>query len=198
MLTLEQVLDFRSQLVTLKNLFPELQVVARKRLLSELCRSGETYYLRRLSDNRIHHVTLPKVFIFVVLPSRPTQVLCIQQISEYTRDEIYLMRVRRFSIMGHASITRNSPVLYAGQLVLENNSLFAWDNCSGHYEPAPDLHERNFLPPVKHLLPSHKMVRFDADEDVDPVREAYYKSKGRRIIDRDYSAPHLHDRLEFL
>lgn len=125
MLTLEQVLDFRSRLVTIESVCPKLFDVAAKRLLSELCRTGETYYLRRLSDNQILHVTLPKVFTFVVLPSRPTQVLCIQQVFENTRDEIDSMHYPRFSVMGHTSITRNSPVLYAGQLVLENDSLFA-------------------------------------------------------------------------
>ncbi|UYM14611.1 hypothetical protein [Endozoicomonas euniceicola] len=161
MLTLEQVLNFRSQLTTIESGLPTLYKIAPKRVLCELCRSGETYYLRRTFDDKILHVTLPEVFIFVVLLSHPTQVFCAQGIVNSTSDEIYLMKYPPVLVLGHTSITRNSPVLYAGQLVLENDSMFAWDNCSGHYQPTSVLHESNFLPPVKHLLPVSKMVSFE-------------------------------------
>lgn len=161
MLTLKQVLAFRLQLSRLESVEPELQQVAPKRVLCELYRSGETYYLRRTFDNQILHVTLPSVFIFVVLPSHPTQVFCVQGINESTSDEIDSMHFLPEFVLGHTSITRNSPVLYAGQLILENDRLFAWDNFSGHYRPDSFLHEVNFLPPVKHLLPLHKMVPYE-------------------------------------
>ena len=161
MLTIEQVLAFRLQLSRLESVESELQKVAPRRVLCELCRSGETYYLRRTFDNQIIHVTFPHVFIFVVLPSHPTQVFCVQGINKSTSDEIDSMNFPPEFILGHTSISRNNPVLYAGQLVLENDRLFAWDNFSGHYRPDSFFHEVNFLPPVKHLLPQHKMAPYE-------------------------------------
>ena len=175
MLTLEQVLDFSFRLSEIECLDPELQQIAPKRVLCELCRSGETYYLRRTFDSKILHVTLPHIFIFVVLPSRPAQVFCVQGINESTSDEIDSMNFPPEFVLGHTSITRDSPVLYAGQVVLENDSLFAWDNHSGHYKPASTLHENNFLPPVKHLLPLRKMVRYEDGG----AGYAYLKAQGK-------------------
>ena len=183
-LTLEQVLNFRSQLITIKSYCPNtiingartLYRTAPKQYLCELCRSGETYYLRRIFDDKILHVTRPEVFIFVVLPSHPTQVFCVQQIIQRTIHEVNSMGYSPELLMGHTSITRNSPVLYAGQLVLEKDSLFAWDNNSGHYLPNSFLHEINFLPPVKHLLPAGKMVNY---EDTGGAAYVYLEATGK-------------------
>ena len=163
MLTLEQVLAFRQRMVRLECLDPEMDFVPPKRLLFELCRSGETYYLKRTFDGKIFHVRSGKVFVFVVLASRPTQVFCVPAFNKSTAEEV---NVRNFPLefeLGHTSITRTSPVFYAGELVLENGSLFAWDNESGHYKPPCYTHEINFLPPVKQLLPSNKWASHGAE-----------------------------------
>ncbi|MCW7554634.1 hypothetical protein NX722_18820 [Endozoicomonas gorgoniicola] len=184
MLTLEQVLNFRSQLFIIESGCPNMIIngartlyrTAPKQYLCELCRSGETYYLRRTCDDKILHVTRPEVFIFVVLPSYPTKVFCVQQIIQRTIDEVNTMDYSPELLMGHTSITRNSPVLYAGQVVLENDSMFAWDNNSGHYRPDSFLHEINFLPPVKHLLPADKMVDY---EDTGGAAYVYLEATGQ-------------------
>ncbi|MET4695361.1 hypothetical protein [Endozoicomonas lisbonensis] len=156
MLTLEQVLNFRRRMVRLPCLDPEMDRIAPKRLLFELCRSGETYFLKRTFDEKIVHVRSGKVFVFVVLASRPTQVFCVPAYSNSTADEINFRNFPPELELGHTSITRASPVFYAGEFVLEKSELFAWDNESGHYKPTRYSHEINLLPPVKHLLPLRK------------------------------------------
>ncbi|MET4692622.1 hypothetical protein [Endozoicomonas lisbonensis] len=156
MLSLEEVLEARRDLWELDCLDPGLDKVAPKRLLFELCRSGEVYYLKRTFDEKIVHVHVWQVFIFVVLVSRPTQVFCVPLYNRSTTEEINFWNFPPTFELAHTSITRTSQVYYAGELVLEKDSLFGWDNHSGHYKPGTFMHRENFLPPVKHLLPVSK------------------------------------------
>ncbi|MET4695359.1 hypothetical protein [Endozoicomonas lisbonensis] len=165
MLTLEQVMSFRDQMFMLECLNPVMSRIAPKRLLFELCRSGEIYYLKRTSDNKVFQIYSWKVYIFVILASRPTQVFCVPKYNKSTNDEINFLNFPSAFTLGHTSITRKSPVFYAGELVLENTKLFAWDNRSGHYKTPDDAHKINFLPPVKHLLPLHKSaIKYGAEK----------------------------------
>ena len=165
MLTLGQVLAFRYQMVMLECLNPRMNKVAPKRLLFELCRSGETYYIKRTFDNKVFQIYSWKVYIFVVLASHPTQVFCVPKYNKSTNYETNFLNFPPAFTLGHTSITRKSPVFYAGEFVLENTNLFAWDNRTGHYKTPDDAHEINFLPPVKHLLPLHKRaIKYGAEQ----------------------------------
>ena len=66
--------------------------------------------------------------------------------------------------VGHASLTGNKDVLYAGTVTFKNGKLLTWNNDTGHYHTQPEHASQAQIVPVdtmEHpLLPEEKFAKF--------------------------------------
>ncbi|WP_339504986.1 RHS repeat domain-containing protein [Pseudomonas sp. RL_105y_Pfl2_101] len=151
---LNRIFESRLAMNRLKVGNPEPQTEATSTQIFELQRESKNNYYFLPTTPEARDVPNPNgSFIYVVLADDPGRIYAGAPIGSTTVED-------QFKIQGHTSISLREDVLYAGHIILDQGKLESWNNGSGHYMPAPDLHQTNLLPAVQRLLPSSLFVDY--------------------------------------
>ena len=131
------------------------QLPGNERSVFLLEKNNEYYYLLPSPLFDDVSVGLPQLvdglFFYAILADHPQQVMVgpSRGNANYNWQQV---------VRGHASVSLEGDVLYAGDLTFCEFKLVQWTHFSGHYLPDVELRHTQLTPNVKRLLPERLFV----------------------------------------